>query len=788
MNTGIMKINNENMLEYFSGFDSFSHKYFKDEKTKIGPDVMAEAVKLFNCRNRSGNNLQEVSEIFQTMDKVYHCGSSNSFKEINLLEQATDKFLIQYVDIDGIQELFRPSFFNFEWMMHLEYVQKKHDYSYYRDHYIHQIRNMYEMFLLLDEKGMWRDCMEIYEQRKNTVANRMAESVAAQQKILSAEYEKVLKSSFGNVEEWCYHYIIFSTAIVSSLVHDIGYPITYMKRNLSTIQSFLPLSYLFMGLNDGSPRIKSLLSGSLLFETVDNDEIFRRLNADDHGAYSAIILLCHYYDNGKIFGLEPAKRMIIELSALVIYNHTLRHHFQDEKKYDRYQNVFTDNPISCLFRLCDDMQEWSRVYFEITGKGNFFICDKCKQPIFRHGNEEHWNEQTQKYGYEYECSNCGNKAINTVRFPYRRMMNVAPFTEVALYEYGKGETVSGNSEADKQGNIQNENEIRRREEQKWILELKCNKGELLQLARYNSSFAIQRAKGIRELRGLVSGQMKFPRIFVKAFVSNNPIAIKIEILKKFLKRDNALQNQIIRKCRYGDSHHDNCRKFYEIISDIIQECNGVLNCTKTAGYIENIFFSEYQDIINGIKRALELSHIKNAIYDAFKVECGDLWKLTYKKGTANVRSMMMNSINFYFFMLIFCDIVCRIEFISENGENIDDGNGKKKREKYELALNAKFTEYAAAIAKVWGISDSDMTVLIADSITCMYGSISEEYFFDKKSTFRNNLRIPLRADIKDILKKYTGEPDDIMKKAQVYDFWSDYYFFHMMDWLNYKNI
>lgn len=676
MDKRVMKINRKGMLEYFKNFDSFSHKYFKDNKAGVDLVVLADAVKLFDDGSRRGANLQDVSEIFQTMDKVYHYGSSEGFGEMNLLEQATDKFLKQYVDIDGLHEMFRPLFFNFEWMMHLEYVQKKRDYSYYRDHYMHQIRNMYEMFMLLDKKGMWQDCMEIYKQRKNTVANRMAENVAKQQRVLSEEYTKVLEKSFGNVEEWCYHYIIFSTTIVSSLVHDIGYPIIYMKRNLSTIQDFLPQSSMFMGMEDGIPKIKSLLSGSLLFETVDNSEIIRRLNSDDHGTYSAIILLCYYYDNGKIFSLEPAKRMIIELSALVIYNHTLRHHFQDEKNYDRYQNVFTDNPISYLFRLCDDMQEWDRVYFEITGKGNFFICDKCKQPIFRNENVKHCNETNetiQSYGYEYLCLNCGNKAINTVRFPYRRMMNVAPFTEIVLEEYDAGETVSGNNGTDEQGPGQNEKKVRRREEQKWVLELKCNNGELLQLARYNSNFAIQRAKGIRELRGLVSGQMKFPRVFVKAFVSNNPIAIKVKILNEFIQRNNELQTQIISKCKRNIL---SCEDYHGIIEDIMLRYEDALNNTKVTDYSEETFSAEYSSMIDGIKSEIETSHISETIYGYFKKQCGNLWKLTQKNETV-IKDTLKTSINFYLFLLIFCDIVFRIEFISENMENIDDGKVKK---------------------------------------------------------------------------------------------------------------
>lgn len=762
-----IQINREKMLEYFDNFDSFSHKYFKNSN-KSDPVLREKVVRHFYTESRRSHDLREVMEIFQTMDKVYHYGSHENSREMNLLEQATDKFLVQYVDIDGMQELFRPSFFNFEWMMHLEYVQKKHDYSYYRDHYLHQIRNLYEMFVLLQEKEMWRDCMEIYRQRRNTVANRMAESVFRQKKALSAEGVELLKHSFGDVEDWCYHYIIFSTAIVSALVHDIGYPITYMKRNLSALQDFLPLSSLFMSLEDGIPRIKSLLSSSLLFETVDNGEIVRRLQADDHGAYSAIILLCQYYDNGKIFSLEPAKRMIIELSALVIYNHTLQHHFQNEKKYDRYQNVFTDNPISYLFRLCDDLQEWERVYFEITGKGTFFICNKCKMPLLRRKNRSHYYElEGGKSGlnegqYEYKCA-CGVRGINTTRFPYRRLMNVAPFTELVLEEYGSTSLALAEGTA----TTADERKPVRREEQKWILELKCNKGVLLQLAKYNPNFAIQRARGIRELRGLTRGQTKFPRIFVKSFVTNNPLAIKAEILREFIQRNPAIQGQIAGVLKSHD----------------------IMNA-----YEEDKFSKKCIRIISKIQN-MPSKRIQAAIADSFWQEYCDMRKQEQTSGvdqvhendqteTEDMKWIPQNSISFYLFLLIFCNVLSQVEFESKEGKNIDDKKEKKKRENYELALNAKFQDYAEKIAAAWGISDQELTVLIADCITCMYGSISASDFFEKKSTFRNNLRVPLRADMKEILKKYTKEPGNIAAKDGVYDYYSNYYFFYIMDYLN----
>lgn len=90
-----IQINREKMLEYFDNFDSFSHKYFKNS-TKTDPVLREKVVRHFYTESRRSHDLREVMEIFQTMDKVYHYGSHENSREMNLLEQATDKFLVQY--------------------------------------------------------------------------------------------------------------------------------------------------------------------------------------------------------------------------------------------------------------------------------------------------------------------------------------------------------------------------------------------------------------------------------------------------------------------------------------------------------------------------------------------------------------------------------------------------------------------------------------------------------------------------------------------------------------------
>ena len=65
-------------------------------------------------------------------------------------------------------------------MMHLEYNPGKHNYTYYRDHYIHQIKNMYEMFIFLEQCGFMEKCIHIYEEEQGITAEAIRMSISEQ--------------------------------------------------------------------------------------------------------------------------------------------------------------------------------------------------------------------------------------------------------------------------------------------------------------------------------------------------------------------------------------------------------------------------------------------------------------------------------------------------------------------------------------------------------------------------------------------------------------------------------
>lgn len=487
-----------------------------------------------------------------------------------------------------------------------------------------------------------------------------------------------------------------------------------------------------MGLKDGTPRIKSLLSSSLLFETVDYREIAERLGKNDHGTYSAIILLCQYYDNGRIFSLEPVERMVVELSALVIYNHTLHYSFQDEKKYDRYQNVFVDNPISYLFRLCDDMQEWERVYFQISDKSSFSICSQCMTPMIC---------ETEVKGkiVPHTCF-CGEKGMDTIWFPDRHLINVAPFSSLTMESIPEKAGVNP---------------------AQWILYLNCDRKALLQLASYNAAFATQRIAGIRELQAMVKGQEECS-ICVSSFLSNNPIAIKVRILMDFMVVYapgilDDFERVLISRQNFNYSWEKGCFLRQEKMKKAMLRIKGVIQ-----------------------KRAWA-KEISRALYARMAAD-ERLERYRFENADGKVAKLMEESLEFYLYLLLMPYKMCDFEYTFD----------AKDLEEYQQRLYTYCARCAQAAAQVWQILDTATIDLVADCLVLMYCDVCREREYTDTDSYRYRTDYPLRKDICEIVQKYTETRDylEICARGKrqkesgenVFDFYSDYFLFFAMDY------
>lgn len=508
---------NKHMKDFLDDFDVTHMQYFgKNELPplwnnkaleKYMEDVQPAGVNADKC------SAAELSDAYEIAKKVY--GSTEEAQtDAAIYGIVSEKFIGEFVGIEGLDTLYNPLFFTFEWLMHLEYNPKRNSYSYYRDHFIHQIRNMVEMLMLLtdDELHLKEQCIKAFKSGKSRMAVQMRRAVneikqnpagigelnAIADKIPYKGEKSVAREEY--VENAIYTYILLASAVVTSAFHDIGYPVEFINRKLTEMDEFLPASQLFFEKKDATSKMHRILQDSLLYRTISLNKINKKICSGDHGAISACILLMKYYENGKIHSLPPVQKIIIELSAVTIFEHTLKYE-NIKTGDDKYQNSFEENPFSYLFRLCDDIEEWDRTYFEITEQSNFLLCEKCGAITKRI-----------KSGYEdklrhYACG-CGDMGINQNKFYYRKLasVNTCKYGEMELYQ-----------------------------DKIYRLELRYDLIALLQACAYSVTFAQKRAEALREIKIMTMRQSGLNPIYIDSFISNNPILIKTEILSRFFK-------------------------------------------------------------------------------------------------------------------------------------------------------------------------------------------------------------------------------------------------------------
>ncbi len=510
------KLTTENMELYMQSYDVLKQKYYWD-LDNVPAKMMEEMVALEKQHNKASGtwNLKKAQDAYLTVRKVY---DDETKDHLGILQLTFEKFIGDFVGIEGVDQLFESSYFYFEWMMHLEYSMDRHDYINYRDHYIHQIKNMYEMLLLLDEYGFMEECVESYKKNSSVIANQIKDAIEEQMQKedwQEAEFFKQLvewkdksqsqESMKRRAQDYYYRYLIHAVSIVAALTHDIGYPVAFMLRTTKNLHSFLPISEAFLHLNDAMPHLEEILQRSLLYQTVNAGEIAKRIqDKRDHGAISAVILLSKYYETGAIYHLEPIEKMVIELAAVVVYNHTLKYGYMTGEDELRYRNFFEENPISYLFRLCDDMQEWGRVYFDVSKRSNFLICPQCHMPVSRDSNR--------LVHVEYSCA-CGISGVRRTQFPYRKLTNISACDSLEIARCTDSEDGGDRIKID----------------------MRYNLISLLQLSVYNPQFAKKRADSVYEIKRMLEGQTAIRSIYITTFLTSNPVFIKVKCLEEYLK-------------------------------------------------------------------------------------------------------------------------------------------------------------------------------------------------------------------------------------------------------------
>lgn len=587
-------------LDFLRKFDAFEHKYLytngkvQSVQSLLDDTELNKYNDLLNSQNHgaSGHALscEQSAEAAQGIQQVYGDEATHYTSEyIEMLDLVRDKFIFDYTGIAELCDFFSPAYFEYEWGMHLEIDYKKHDSRYYRDHYIHQIRNLYEMFTLLDKHGYYDKCYSSYCAPENDIGSYIFAKI--DREILSLpNIDRVLYNSIISIMEHTassdpcpgnccidkldenrekisalmFRHIIYSATIIAAIVHDIGYPLSYIRRICERVNRSLPSSRLFTNVNRDYAQIKEDLKQSLLFTIVKSENIEERLNNnDEHGAQSAVTLLMYFHNHDQ--GLSTLQRCAIELAALVIYNHTNKYSVID-KPSDKPELVRSDiykEPLSHVFRMCDDMQEWDRVYFEITKKSNLFVCPNCHMPMIRKFDTDTKRPSEKKYRCFCKDKKDPGVVYDTSMFTSRRIINVIGCNRVDVSDLTINHKLTKNSNAT-------------------MFKMHYDCGALLNAVVFSASYGRIRSRCIEKVKCLCSYQGAQNTMLIDLFVSSNPIIIKLRILELFAKEVlreydlgsidfSDIENKLELERLPGSGHFRNYIKFYIHLKELGQD-------------------------------------------------------------------------------------------------------------------------------------------------------------------------------------------------------------------------
>lgn len=464
MKSVTLDVNDKNMYQFFQDdARRIFHDLCGERKSYVPMQFTADAIAEI-CRNL---------EVFYSQEEV--------MEEACLIDNILE-IVKRYIGIEGMENLLLNNYATIENAIFLEHssggVPKR-----IREHYKHQFRNVYLGLLLLDEMGF--DCCieECLLKENNEYACYIMDCIRQDRNegFFEEDGERsILKE------------IVYKSYFVSALFHDIGYPLAYYLRVSQEIQQFVPFFKIISAeLKTEFAEIKALLNNSLLFRTVDVKEIKEKYQQNDHGCLSAISFLMNFYFSGSIYclGKGEKNRCIVEMAAVAIYKHT-------NIWTGTNRMIFSQDPISYLLRICDDMQEWQRFLVLIEDTHNYLMCTKCGK-IIRPQKED---------DKEYSCD-CGKQFRKITGHENKKINYVDICDSLTLFVEGE----------------------------KIIVQFHYNYYRQIELILSDYQSVLYREKGLKELQKMLLFQKHIPEIELRYSLSNNPIVLIQKMIEESSK-------------------------------------------------------------------------------------------------------------------------------------------------------------------------------------------------------------------------------------------------------------
>lgn len=612
-----INFNKEEMYLFIKDFNPTTQKYMITKKSAH----YNEALKYDNLNKSVNLKKNPIPNLIRNADLIYG-NARQSVEYGQIYKDVMDKFLLNFVSIPDLGSLFDAQYMDFEWNMHSDLNFSEHRNSYYRDHFIHQVRNLFMTFKLIENTHIF-NCVkraltsstrskvtQYFKNRSNAWMSNL-ENNKKLQKLLSDISDETLE--YGSekhedfFENYFCEYVIRGALIISCLFHDIGYPIAHYLSVKERLVNFIPAVYSIMGVNSFDFNyIYSLLSESVLFKFVGKDTLYKRFLKNDHGTISAMLLGVFFYKTGLIHSLSIEKQTAIELGMLAIYNHTL----VLKKVKPGADTAFTEivfalNPISYLLRWCDDMQEWDREYFEIASVSNLLFCSDCKMPLRK--------AEIAPTDF-FSCNNIvvsENAATDLNRDPAfgGKFFSYSCMCSDSNYRFTKRDDF--NRRTLLQIKACDNLSVEFHDTERFILiDFQYNPYKLLRLANIHPSFIKMRQKEISQIKKFLSHQQflngagGYEFISITHDLSPNPMYLKMLIIKDFLDEldkflrsgfkclsDKLSEIHNLYKELFGSLSGENCELSEETKTTIQCLANGIIEFSYGNGIEEKDYYS-----------------------------------------------------------------------------------------------------------------------------------------------------------------------------------------------------
>lgn len=437
----------------------------------------------------------QVRTIYGSKKLLY--GKQDADRQVCLL-QTMQKFLHEYIGIEGLEELLVNNYGTIENSIFLEHDNQGRPAN-IREHFKHQMKNAYLGSVLLLDFGYLENMTEAICREQSYVESYLVE----QARRVVGERGNV----HARLEEWVYK--IF---ILSSLFHDIGYPLEYYLRMAQEISDYPPhLKILTPTVKTEFAEIKVYLLESQLFRQVSHERISKKYQENNHGVLSALSLLMHFYYSGRIYSLSDEKRCLIEMTAVAIYHHTDR--FSEAERM-----VYLQDPISYMVRFCDDLQEWERFRLVINDKHNYLLCNDCGKIL-------------QDNKREYTCPSCGQKYHKVTQIENRKVNYIC---------LCNGLDITGNRERIK-------------------VKFRFHLMKQIEILLDDYCAVIKSHKDIKKIEEMVRNQGMSPKLDLEWYLSNNPLCL-IKKMIDISSKESEIEGWI--KAQKGTKRGKNLRDFY----------------------------------------------------------------------------------------------------------------------------------------------------------------------------------------------------------------------------------